>query len=61
MQEIKNGIDRTHLNLESTFSVAFIKGSLLMVQAKAAEGKSPQRLFSLNREEPSRRKVAVSK
>lgn len=27
-----------------------------MVQAKAAEGKSPQRLFSLNREEPSRRK-----
>lgn len=30
-----------------------------MVQAKAAEGKSPQRLFSLNREEPSRRKVAV--
>lgn len=28
-----------------------------MVQAKAAEGKSPQRLFSLNREEPSRRKV----
>lgn len=32
-----------------------------MVQAKAAEGKSPQRLFALNREEPSRRKVAVSK
>lgn len=29
-----------------------------MVQAKAAEGKSPQRLFSLNREEPSRRKVS---